>query len=255
YTPPFMNGPLENGMDHRAQRGGRALRPLTAAAACVLALAGCGSDDDVPNVILPLIATATVTPDPGGDPQIYMQKLSETGDLVVVDIRLRTSAMPIQFVAFNLETTFDPSVVTIGDLSHAGGIFCDCAFNDPSCASAVDAICVQSGTTPTGSLVLGASACTGLGTLCTSTCTGTPCGAECTEATCSRPIFDTTGQSDVRLLTLGFRAVAETTGTTIEFPANPSIADGSCEILVDAGSGFTDLGIPCDLGLVLAAQR
>jgi hypothetical protein len=235
-----MNGPLENAMQHRVLRVGRVLRALAAAAACVLSLAGCGNDDEAPNVIRPLIATGTVTSGSAGDPLIYLEEVSETGDLVVVNVRLRNSSAT-QFQSFNLEVIFDATVVTIGAIGYENTLLCACNSSDSSCLSAVEPACVPSITMTMvppdppayagrSRFLLGVSALTGSGS----------------------PLFDTGTSTDVILVTLGFQAAAETTGTEILFPVDTTQPDGSCEILDDAGN---DLMIPCDLGLVLTAQR
>jgi hypothetical protein len=208
--------------------------PLAAAlAALLLAPAlGCGGDDSSPNVIIPITATATLDPDPPGDPVIYLQKVSEVGDLVTVNVRLRTSTQ-VTFDAFNLDVRFDPGIVTVAGIGYVGTILCGCDESVINCAYTGEAICQPSATTPSGEFLLGISSSGG------------------------DPDFDTGASPDVILVTLAFRAGAVTPvdGTRVDFISDPSQPDGSCEILTFDASGVVDAGIPCAAGFTLFAQR
>lgn len=204
----------------------------------ILPVCGCGGDDTIPNVIVPIRATAVLDPDPGGDPEIYLQKVSEVGDLVTVNLGLRTTATPVSFYAFNLVVTFDPSLLTVGGIGYAGTVLCGCDQFDLACPDNVmpktrTLSCQTSTTTRMGSLILGAAVLGGA------------------------PEFNITAPADVILVTLAFRAGVPTPpgGTRIDFPSDPSQPDGNCEILTAVGPDIVDLGIPCATGFTLTARR
>jgi hypothetical protein len=216
-----------------------------ALALSVLALPGCGGRDSPTNIIKPLLATAVLDPDPGGSPFIYLVKISETGDLVIFEVRLRTS-IPIDFTAFNFEAHYDRSLVTVagrlddgmvvGGVSYIGALFCACDLSDATCPDTNPAIvrtlhCLASERlnplTGLTEFLLGVTVLTG-------------------------DPFPVDG--DVRLLTIGFRAAAPTPpgGTRVDIISDPAAPDGSCEIL---DGDVVDLGVPCATGFVLTAQR
>ncbi len=109
-----------------------------AAAALLLAvlLPSCRRSDKNENRISPILVNLDIqNPYTGSpDPAVYVQRVSTTGDLVTIDVKLRAGAAPISFDTFTLEFTYDFKVVQIGDVfdvnpdvlgSCSAGLVCD----------------------------------------------------------------------------------------------------------------------------------
>lgn len=207
------------------------LLPAAIALPLAILLPACGSNDRPKNRIRPIQASLAIDPFPGSpDPAVYLEKVSTTGDLVTVNVKLRATSA-ITFDAFNLEFQFDPSRVQVGDRFEVNpAVLGDCHSGlacEPFCLTSPDA-------NTTGSLVLGISR--------------NP-GAACPSANLS---------GDTTLLTLGF--IAATTidppGSPIDLVAGPG--NGDCEILqYGAGpGGLIDLGVECvDQNALMTATR
>src|SRR6266540_6679418 len=99
-------------------------------------LSACHGRDNNENRISPIRANLDIqNPYMGSpDPAVYMDKVSTTGDLVTVDVRLRAGSAPVSFDTLTLEFTYDFKVVQIGDVfdvnpdalgSCNAGLLCD----------------------------------------------------------------------------------------------------------------------------------
>ncbi len=216
---------------------------LAVALAAVLLVAAsapaCGRSKSE-NRIKPITATLNIIPFSGTpDPAVFLEKLSQSGDLVTVNVKLHTSS-PITFDAFTLEFHYDPTLVQVSDVFDFNpGLLGDC--NSGSPCQPLCQINAEAANT-NGTLLIAIASPTDLST-----------GATCQTATVS---------SDTTLLTMGFVAA-----TTIEPPNPPSAPPpgritlytnpdpsrhGDCEIL----NALADQGVPClDLNATMTASR
>jgi len=98
---------------------GRRFSPLIATAALLFAilLPSCHDSNTNENRIKPILATLHMVTSPGTpDPAVYLEEVSTTGDLVIVDVKLRNgTGSPIDFDAFTLEFTYDFNLIQVGD--------------------------------------------------------------------------------------------------------------------------------------------
>lgn len=202
-------------------RSGTAMRALLVAIVCVAPLA-CSGDDDSGPVLGPVVVDITIDTSTT-DPAVYFEKVDATGDMLTVDVKMRTAA-PVNYDAFTLEILFDPTHVQINQtfaidtsLGTCGTLVNGCASGGPNpcdplcCTNAVDA-------NTSGDLLIGVTAPPG--------CTAT----SASEQTLTRLVF------------LG--ATAGTSFLRIVDTANT----GDCEILEFdpvLPNTLIDLGIPC----------
>jgi hypothetical protein len=197
-----------------------------------LLLPVCGGKDRSENRIKPIVATLHIDTFPGTpDPAVFLEKVSTTGDLVTVDVKLHNgTGGPIDFDAMTLEFTYDFSLIQVGDVFQVNpGVLGDCNAGtvcDPACLSnAADANKgLTVGVDGKAHFVMGVAALPG-----------------CPTASIT---------SDTTLVTLAFIAA-----TTIPEPIPPNDATqakgritlvsgpgrGDCELL----SNLVDLGITC----------
>jgi hypothetical protein len=242
---------------------------ITIAAAGLLLIA-CGSSSSE-NRISPIHADIQIdNPGTFPDPSIFLQRVSASGDLVVVDLMLRSSSA-VTFDAIDVDLKFDPGIV------HLGGDIFDQAFNKTP-------FCAPDATDPLHALTCACNAsvtnlCSGtILTACSddSECTPDTCILTCTTAPTTNPLCltnaaaaDSTGElilsidantgsgcgaftkaagsPDLRLFRLGLTA-ASTGSSQIELvpfslPQNP----GGCAIL----HNVTNVGIACASGNAL----
>lgn len=213
--------------------GARVALLCTATVLAASFLPGCGGKDKVENRIKPIVASLTMTAFSGApDPAVFLEEVSRTGDLVVVDVKLHnTTGAPIDFDAFTLEFTYDFRLIQVGDLFQINpALLGDCNAGTPC-----DPLCSSNAAGANDGLTVDANGKTHF-------LMGIAAKAGCPTASVN---------SDTTLLTLGFIAT-----TTIAGPPGPAFdpdqapgrialisgaGRGDCEIL----SGLTDLGISC----------
>lgn len=199
---------------------------------CALAFWACRGDDDG-NRILPVRADITIDP-VSDDPAVYFERVSASGDLVTVNVRLRTMTR-LQFESFNLEIhlvdpatgEIQPGIMRSIAALYQDTLLCACDASDTTCSSSVEPLCERNEDEVliTGKFLFGAAAKSG------------------------SPLFEVTG--DEKLLTLGFLAATTTPGTRIKMISSPQ-PNGDCEIL----NGLIDVGVPCrDGNATLTATR
>jgi hypothetical protein len=185
------------------------------AAVALVALAACGNKNEE-DKILPTRASLDVTP-PATDPLVYLDKnpndTDTTDDVVLVDVMLRDSGVAA-FNSFNLELTFDPGVVQVGQIVNSATPLGDCG-NPPACGlQCLDNVSPSAGTSAntTGQLLLGVDS------------------PWCPTVPVSIP---------TRLLTIAF--IGASVGSS---PLTLVPGSGSCEIL----DGLNPLPITCNAG-------
>jgi hypothetical protein len=83
-----------------------------------LTISACHGRNEVENRISPIHATLSLANPYAGspDPAVYLDVGSTTGDLVVVNVKLRASAAPVAFDTLTLEFTYEFQKVQIGDV-------------------------------------------------------------------------------------------------------------------------------------------
>ncbi len=251
--------------------GRRAVAAVLAAGALLL-LPSCGKSKNE-NKILPVSADIRIdNPATFPAPSVFLQKVSASGDLVIVDVMLRTSSA-VTFDAFDLDLTFDPGIVQLGgnvlDPLFATTPFCGHDATNPVttdcfCNASVTNVCnitkTQACKVDADCPIIPASM----------PLTNETCVIACTQSPTTNPICQNNGGqanssgefilgvaaatgpgsgcpaitapagTDTRLFRLGF--VAASTGSSpIHFVPFSSTNTGGCAIL----SGGANLGIPC----------
>jgi hypothetical protein len=224
-------------------------RVLVVAAALALFLPGCdsGGNNRNKNQIRPVNASLSIQPiaDPTA---VYFAENSISGDLVLLDVRLRTTTS-VTFDAFTLEIHFDPGVIALGGdftstpftstpfgacnqcVGRCNAMPCvkceDCKAPSVLTSQSTSPFCQSNGILADrdGILLLGAAVVPQSVTL----------------SGCPASVTVTFPPGDTKLMTIGL--VATTVGSSrIELITNPiSGADGDCEIL----NGLVDQAIPC----------
>jgi len=201
--------------------GSRTARLGAAPILAALLLPACGGHNKSENRIKPIQATLNLDAFPGTpDAAVFLEKVSTTGDLVTVDVRLHNATgNPIDFDAFTLEFTYDFNLVQVGDVfSVNGALLGDCnAGNpcDPLCSdNAADAnrgLSVDAG--GRAHFVMGVAAKSG-----------------CPAASVS---------ADTTLVTLGFVAASTISGPVP--PNDPSKAPGRIALIAGPGNGDCEI--------------
>jgi hypothetical protein len=208
----------------------------------VLLVPACGGHNKSENRIKPIQANLSITTFPGApDPAVFLEKVSTTGDLVTVDVKLHnTTGSPIDFDAFTLEFTYDFNLVQVGSVFDVNpSLLGDCTTGTSCTVCLNNADRANQGLTVDANgkahFIMGVSALPG-----------------CPTASVT---------SDTTLVTLGFIA-ASTIAAPV--PANdPTNAPGRITLISGAGHGdceilnaTVDLGIQCvDGGAFLTASN
>ena len=167
---------------------------------------GCSGSSDDENEILPIVADIAITDTSSSDPQaVYLERVSAAGDLVTVNVMLRTTTTPVTFDAYSLEIELDTGLVSVAAVDFLSSPLASCS---PLTVSAIS---------DNSTLVIGVAA------------SGSTCPGGYTTNTSTPEI----------LVTLGLRA-ATTGSSELHFVSDP-LSTGHCSIL----NILSDIGIPC----------
>ncbi|HXH27532.1 MAG TPA: hypothetical protein VNL37_00700, partial [Candidatus Polarisedimenticolia bacterium] len=172
-----------------------------------------GGSSSSGNSIRPLVAGITIQDTSSTQRAVYFEKVSTSGDLVTVNLMLRTN-MTETINGFAFTLLFDNTVFQVGGADTSMTPFGACASTAGACT--VECLTNASTANATGELNIGV------------TLLGSPCTGFTTDTSTPEPLF-----------TLGFIAAAEGT-STLRFGMSGSTGD--CQVF-DAGGN--DLGIPC----------
>jgi hypothetical protein len=225
-----------------------------------LLLPACGGKDRNENRIKPIQATLTIDPFAGTpDPAVYFEKVSTTGDLVTVNVKLHNgTGSTINFDTMNLEVAYDFKVIQIGDVFDVNSsLLGDC-----------------NGGTTCAPLCLNNASLSNQGDPATLDANGKAHFLLSVAAKVNSGCPSATVNSDTTLLTLGFIAVSSITAqcstttrscnTNLDCPSGETCLPGSrIELISGSGTGdceildnLVDLGIPCvDGNATMTAAR
>jgi len=183
-------------------------------ATLAIVLGGCHTGSAPENVIVPVVASVTLQPEPAGAPVVFFRKAAgdiATDDLVTFDVILKPAAL-LTFDALTLEVRFNPGTIQFANISGGSdgivsylGTCGDGTTCQPLCG--INTANNSDNVNRTGDLIIGITI-------------PNP-GTTCPEQTAS---------AEVTLLTVGFRATTHFTSTS----------DGTIE-LADTGTGSSSL--------------
>ncbi len=215
-----------------------------AAAGVMLLLAACGGTRSNNISIKPISADVTFTHAPSGDHVVYLDKGTAIGDVVTLNLMLRSST-PITMDAFAFDVFFDPGIVNVSGPQSPVPLPTPTPFSDtflgtcnatvtcpPAAAPVQNPICLLNSADAnfTGDLALGVAV-------------NAPSMTGC-------PAQTTTPGMDTRLVTLVFDA-ATTGSSRIQLPPISTSA-ARCAILLNGAA----IAISCDdRGAVLTGSR